>query len=208
MKRKDRYDVSGLPEAEFQPGSRGKVLRNKLGITSKAEMDRAEALALERAVDLFVRTYDKGHRFTVSDIRWMHQKWLGDIYEWAGQYRNVNMSKGGFPFAAAGQIPKLMDELEKGALNRGTPCSFKDEDRVIESLAEVHTELVLIHPFREGNGRLARVVSSLMALQAGKQLVFGKIVSDRKEEYFAAVRAGLRRDYEPMGRVFRSLLAV
>jgi len=206
MKRKDRYDVSGLPEAEFQPGSRGKVLRNKLGIASKAEMDRLEALALEKATDSFVRSYDKRHRFTATDICRMHRLWLGDIYEWAGQYRNVNMSKGGFLFAGAAQIPKLMDELERGALKRGTPCSFKIATSVVNSLAEVHAELVLIHPFREGNGRLARVVSDLMAFQAGKVLSFGKIVWNKKAEYFAAVRAGLDRNYRPMEEIFKTLL--
>jgi cell filamentation protein len=205
---KDRYDVSNLPEGQSQPGSRGKVLRNKLSVTSKLEMDRLEALALEKAMDAFLRTFGKRHRFTSVDIRRMHREWLGDIYEWAGQYRSVNMSKDDFPFAGAAQIPKLMDELEKGPLKRGTPCLFKDESRVIKSLAEVHTELVLIHPFREGNGRLARVVSGLMALQAGKVLSFGKITGGKREEYFAAVRAGLDRNYKPMGEIFRSLLRI
>jgi cell filamentation protein len=206
MRRRDRYDVSNLPEGQFQSGSKGKVLRNKLGIVSKTEMDRVEALALEKAMDVFLRTFGKRHRFKSSDICRMHREWLGDIYEWAGQYRAVNMSKGGFPFAGAAQIPKLMGELEKGPLKSGTPCLFKDESRVIESLAEVHAELVLIHPFREGNGRLARVVSGLMALQAGKVLSFGRITGGKKKEYFAAVRAGLDRNYMPMGEIFRTLL--
>jgi len=48
-----------------------------------------------------------------------------------------------------------------------TPCNFADKEKVIEALANVHTELVLIHPFREGNGRLARMLAIMMGLQAG-----------------------------------------
>jgi cell filamentation protein len=57
-----------------------------------------------------------------------------------------------------------------------TPCNFKDRTEILHALAETHIELVLIHPFREGNGRVARILSTLMALQAGLPLLdFGLI---------------------------------
>ncbi len=46
-----------------------------------------------------------------------------------------------------------MTELERGALRQYTPCRFDNTDEVVKALAVVHTELMLIHPFREGNGR-------------------------------------------------------
>lgn len=203
---KNRYDVSNLPEGQFQPGSRGKVLRNKLGITSKAEMDRVEALALERAVDGFLSMFNKNHRFTSADICSMHRSWLGEIYEWAGKYRTVNMSKGDFPFAASGEIPRLMDDFERDVLQRHTPCLFKDRARVLQALAEVHVELVLIHPFREGNGRLARVVTSMMALQAGRRIQFQAIRGQKKRDYFVCVQVGLDRNYVALETMFDDLL--
>ena len=54
----DRYDISDLPEAQGEPGSRGRVLRNKLGIKSKREMDEAESVALKTAIDKLVYMYD------------------------------------------------------------------------------------------------------------------------------------------------------
>ena len=84
----------------------------------------------------------------------MHRIWLGEVYEWAGQYRQVNISKGNFPFAMALQVPTLMEQLEQGPLRDYTPCMSGVQDEVIYSLAVVHTELALIHPFREGDGRL------------------------------------------------------
>ncbi len=68
------------------------------------------------------------------------------------------------PFAAAAQIPVLMDQFERDVLQRYTPCTFADRGDIVRALAETHVELVLIHPFRDGNGRLARVLSTLMAL--------------------------------------------
>lgn len=111
MNPDDRYDVSGLTEAQFEPGSDGQVLKNLSGIKSSVEMDVAEALALVRAMDGFVRIYDEAHCFTVSDICEFHRVWLGNIYTWAGEYRQVNVSKGDFPFAAAARVPALMEEL-------------------------------------------------------------------------------------------------
>ncbi len=51
-----RYDVSDLIENQYQPGSRGRVLSNLLGIKSKREMDLAEAEALKRATDVLVES--------------------------------------------------------------------------------------------------------------------------------------------------------
>ena len=157
IKKVGRYDTSDLLEAQFEPGSRGRVLRNKLGIKRKREMDETESVALKVALDTLLGMYDEKHRFTAEDIRKMHKVWLGGIYEWAGEYRQVNVSKGKFLFAAAKQVPLLMEEFEKVPLRKYTPCKFKSLERTVQALAEVHVELVLIHPFREGNGRVARI---------------------------------------------------
>lgn len=68
-------------------------------------------------------------------------------------------------------------------------------------------EMVLIHPFREGNGRIARLLSVLMALQAGlPPLDFSDLQGEKREEYFAAVRAGMDRDYQPMEKIFAEII--
>lgn len=207
MKKDGRYDVSALPEAQFEPGSNGQVLKNRLGITSPETMDDTEARALERALVGLVGKYSEQHRFTAADICEIHKLWLGEIYEWAGEYRQVNVSKDDFPFAAAARVPSLMEGFENDVLARHTPCNAKDRSSVIRALAETHVELVLIHPFREGNGRVARVLSILMALQAGLPLLdFSLIAEERKPAYFAAIQAGLDKNYEPMERLFADII--
>jgi cell filamentation protein len=203
----DRYDVSDLPEAQFEPGSNGLVLKNLLGITSKQVMDEAEARALEQAMDVLVRAYGETHRFTATDLCDCHRIWLGGIYEWVGHYRRVNVSKDGFPFAAAAQVPTLMGQFERDVLRRYTPCTFADRAAVIRALAETHVEFVLIHPFRDGNGRLARVLSTLMALQAGLPLLdFSLMAGTGKTTYIAAIQAGLDKRYVPMESLFGEVI--
>ena len=207
MKDEGRYNMSGSIETQYEPGSNDAVLKNKLGIISRDGMDKAEAGALVLATDALFHEYDAEHRFTAEDICHMHQVWLGDIYEWAGQYRSVNISKGEFSFAMAAQIPKLMQQFETDQLGKYTPCNFQDRIDVFNALAEVHVELVLIHPFRDGNGRCARLLASVMALQAGLPILdFSLLSGPKKLEYFAAVQAGLDRNYGPMEKLFTEII--
>lgn len=201
-----RYDPHGV-EAEFQAGSRGRVLRNALGIMRVRDMQLAESQALWLAQRQAIDTFSQDHCFTAVDIRALHRMWLGPIYPWAGEYRSVNIGKGGFQFASAHLIPGLMAELERNALARYTPCREAPVETVAEALAVVHGELILIHPFREGNGRLARLLALLMGLQAGlPPLDFSPLEGRGKKRYFAGIHAALGRDYRPLAKVFERVI--
>jgi len=190
-----KYEAGG-PEAEFEPGSRGGVLRNLLGITRVRDMNVAESQALELAQDAAVDLYGSSHRFTANDVCRLHRLWLGPIYPWAGEYRSVNIGKGGFQFAHAPRIASLMADFERDALRRYTPCHTGSVLEVARALAEVHAELILVHPFRDGNGRLARLLMLLMALQAGlPPLDFSPLAGRGKRPYIAGIHAAMNRDY-------------
>lgn len=207
IKKGRRYETSALLEDQYEPGSRGRVLRNLIGITGKREMDRVEMREQLRAMDELFDSYGRGHRFTADDIRKIHRAWLGPIYAWAGQYRKVNLSKGDFTFAVADHIPRLMDGFERNVLGRYTPCRSKDPGDIVHALAVVHTELILIHPFREGNGRAARMLATLMGLQSElPPLDFGMMGGNSRKGYFAAVQAGMSGDYVPMGKIFSAVI--
>jgi cell filamentation protein len=202
-----RYDAKGL-EAEFEPGSRGRVLRNLLGICSVRQMAQCESDALLVATRRLIDETELDQRFTADEICRIHRLWLGKIYPWAGQYRRVNVAKDGFMFAAAEQVPRLMREFERGPLREYTPCRWANTSAQARALAVVHAELLLIHPFREGNGRCARLVAALMGLQAGLPLLdFAGVKGVEKQRYIAAVQAGLDRNYEPMTDMFLRIIS-
>lgn len=202
-----RYEPSGA-EAEFEPGSRGRVLRNLPGVRSVRDMARRESAALLAATERLIAETETAQRFTAADICRMHRVWLGDLYAWAGEYRSVNLARGDFTFAVAREIPRLMREFEHKALREHTPCRPEAADDVARALAVVHAELILIHPFRDGNGRCARLLATLMGLQAGlPPLDFHGVRGRERQRYIAAIHAALDRDYEPMTAVFRRIMA-
>lgn len=203
-----RYKPHG-PEAEFQPGSRGRVLRNLLGLRRVRDIALAESQALQLAQDQAIERYTTDHRFTAEDVCDLHRSWLGAVYPWAGQYRTVDIGKGGFQFAHAALIPNLMRDLENGPLRQFTPCLAQPDAQIAYALAVVHAELVLIHPFREGNGRLARLLAMLMALQASlPPLDFTPMSGRGKPHYIAAIHAATGRDYRPLAVIFERIIGL
>lgn len=207
MKKSGRYKTAHLFENQYEPGSNNQVLKNMRGIISASEMDKREKEEQLRAIDELTDIFERDHRFTAADICKMHKMWLGNIYEWAGNYRQVKMSKEDFTFAFPEQIPKLMIDFEKGPLREHTPCHFKSHNETAMALAVVHTELVLIHPFREGNGRVARMLAILMGLQAGlPPLEFEDMITKDKTEYIRAIQIGFSGNYDPMAKVFAAVI--
>jgi len=100
-----------------------------------------------------------------------------------------------------------MGELERGALVRFTPCKPQSVERLAEALAVVHAELVLIHPFRDGNGRVARLLAMLMGLQAGlPPLDFSPMLDRGKRTYIAGMQAALRSDYGILKNLFEKTI--
>ncbi len=201
----DRYDLASSAEGQFEPGSNNTVLRNRLGITDPAQMELVEFDSLAVVENELLLEVETDQAITVRDLCEWHGRWLGGVYEWAGMYRTVNMAKGDFLFAASHLIPALMQRYEENFLGRFTPCEGLDETRLCEALAICHVELIIIHPFREGNGRLSRLLATLMALQAGAPLLdFGEMERS-KDRYIEAVHLGHMGDYRPMQDIFFSV---
>ena len=209
--RISRYTTAKGDQGQYQPGSRGRVLANLPGISIKTEMDRAEYEALLLAQERHLRIITAQTRFTTELICRMHRDWLGRLYGWAGQFRNVDLSKAGFHWPPATRVAENMSRFENGLLAKNTPCRRGTVGEVARGIAEVHAELLLIHPFRDGNGRLARWLADLMALQAGLAVpdygFTGRGAKTQRERYLAAIVAGYTMDYEPLTAFLEAALA-
>ena len=106
----DRYQISGA-EGDFEPGSDGQVLRNQVGIQSVEDMNELELSLLDQLLEVVLLDELPNRQLSVDDLKHWHRLWLGNVYPWARQERSANMSKGGFAFAAATQVPRLLVEF-------------------------------------------------------------------------------------------------
>ena len=144
-------------------------------------------------------------KFNSKYIRRIHKLALGHLYSFAGRYRTVNLSKGGFLFPSAQFIPNSMEVFEKEILST-LPNKYESVESLIKDIALVHAEFLFTHPFREGNGRTARVLANLMARKQGNAgLNFDKIDEKVFLKYVKAVQAAADKNYLPMERIIKLL---
>lgn len=207
----DRYAVS--EDEDYEPGSNQMVLKNYLGIKDKHTIEILEEQELERTGMAMTELYDKNYSVNAQDICDIHALWLAGIYPFAGKYRMVNMSKDGYQFAAAHRITPLMHSFEKNYLSKYTPCCYISNEDLAKALAIVHVEFIIIHPFREGNGRVARLIANLMTLQSGRSFInyapIDKTLSaNAYKKYIWAIHQGHNGDYQAMQDIFIELLKV
>lgn len=160
------------------------MLENKLGLTSSAELDRMEEqLSKKKAVLLFEKgildSLPAGKFFTLQAI---HRYLFEDIYDFAGEIRKVNMAKGNFRFAPLMYLGAALENIDK------MPQS--DFDEIIEKYVEMN----IAHPFREGNGRSARIwLDHMLKQEIGKVIDWSKV---DKEDYLLAMERSPVKDIE------------
>lgn len=178
------------------------LLPNLQGLTDPEQIAEAEFEGFLMAEILFTERLTATTRFNCKYICDIHKTALKELYSFAGKYRTVNMSKGGFLFPAALFIPQNMQLFEEEFLSR-MPDIYTDKDELIHDTAVVHGELLFIHPFREGNGRTARLLANLMIRKQGYDgLRFERI---NFKEYIIAVQHAGEKNYTPMERIIRSI---
>lgn len=199
-----RYNLAPSDENAFEQGSGKRVLKNLLRIKSKRAMDILEFEALLRVQTEAVKNVREDQLITVKMIRELHRSMFGEIYSWAGEYRTVEVSKGSFVWPPAKYITRNLGELDI-RLRKHTPCKGPKQT-VARSMAEIHGELLLIHPFRDGNGRIARLVAMVMALQAGypppDYRFTGRGSTKRKEMYITALQRAYVEQYDQLTDLF------
>lgn len=182
-------------------GEESEQLPNLLGLTRQEEIAEAEFEGFLTAEIMLTEQLTSRTRFDSKYIRSIHRLALGHLYTFAGKYRTVNMSKGGFLFPAARFIPQSMQVFEDEVLSK-LPDKYITQKQLIRDVAHVHGELLFIHPFRESNGRTARMLANLMVRKQGYEgLHFEKI---NFQEYIIAVQRVCEQNYLPMERIIES----
>ncbi len=160
------------------------VLENKLGITNSTGLAREEErISKKKALALFengmLETLEVGKFSSLSAI---HRFLFDEIYFFAGEIRTVNLAKGSFRFAPVMYLQATLENIDK------MPQSTFDE------IVEKYVEMNVAHPFREGNGRSARIWLDQMFKAELRKVVDWRMVD--KEDYLLAMERSPIRDIE------------
>lgn len=160
------------------------VLDNKLGITESAELAREEEkISKKKALELFesgvLNSLEAGKFESLSQI---HKYLFDEIYDFAGEVRNINIAKGNFRFAPVMYLKQSLKHIDN------MPQSTYEE------IIEKYVEMNAAHPFREGNGRSTRIwLDLILKKELGKVVDWSKV---DKEDYLLAMERSPIKDVE------------
>ena len=169
------------------------ILENKLNITERVELAREEErISKKRAKDMFetgfLNTLEPG---TFETLKKIHEFLFGEIYEFAGNLRKVNIAKGNFRFTPIAYLDESIKNIEK------MPQSTYEE------IIEKYVEMNIAHPFREGNGRSTRIWLDLILKKELNVVVDWSKVN--KTDYLLAMERSPIKDIEIKELLKRSL---
>jgi cell filamentation protein len=160
------------------------TLENKLNITSQVELAKAEEkISKQKAKQLFDSgDIDKVEVGTFKGLAFIHTYLFGDIYDFAGIIRDVNIAKGNFRFAPLMYLKASLEHIDA--------MPQENYDQIIGKYVEIN----IAHPFREGNGRATRIWLDLILKKELKQVVDWNVVD--KDDYLSAMQRSVVKDLE------------
>ena len=159
------------------------TLENKLGLTVAAFEEAQERISKRRAKELFERgMLNDIEAGTYEGLAAIHRYLFQDIYDFAGQIRRLNLSKGGFRFASALYLEEALKLIS--AMPHDT----------YEQIISKYVEMNIAHPFLEGNGRSTRIWLDVLLKNAlGLVVDWGRV---SREDYLLAMERSPVRDTE------------
>ena len=160
------------------------ILHNKLNITDQIELAKAEEkISKQKAKQLFdTGDIAKVEVGSFAGLSFIHAYLFGDIYDFAGKIRDVNIVKGNFRFAPLMYLEPSLKHIDT------MPHSTFDE------VVEKYVEMNIAHPFREDNGRATRIWLDLMLKKEIKQVIDWNLVD--KDDYLSAMQRSVVKDIE------------
>lgn len=176
------------------------VLINKLGITDLSDLEEAErdiTAFMHRAVVYTPPPY------SLQTLQAIHRTLFSELYAWSGEIRDVDISKGSTRFCTHMRIEAEARRCF-AALAEDRWLEGLDRKAVCAKLAEHYCELNMIHPFREGNGRVQRIMFEQLALHAGFVVNWSSV---DPQDWLRANLDGVKVDYRAMEGIFDRILS-
>lgn len=145
------------------------IPKNRLGIEMPDLLHEVESSLLQQAYTRFISELETSVRFDENYFKALHRDTYGSLYEWAGLYRTMDMSKGGSLFCRAAYLEqearRIFRELEREQYLKQAAAGTIEN--FAARLAHYQSELIALHPFYELNGRITRLFFDLIAVYNG-----------------------------------------
>ncbi|WP_432943974.1 Fic/DOC family protein [Kribbella sp. CA-253562] len=155
-----------------EPG--GHVLRNKLGLTDGQQLRAAEyRIRAMRQGEIQRGEVDIPRTSDMAQLQAIHHHLFQDVYEWAGQPRDVDLVKDGQPFVEHGWAPQWIERT--GSVMRGVDWPNISREDFVRTAATAYAELNLAHPFREGNGASTKLFLQQMTEGAPYRIDYDRV---------------------------------
>ncbi|MDR1320691.1 MAG: Fic family protein [Gracilibacteraceae bacterium] len=175
------------------------VLKNKFGITNGKALAVAEREITAVTIAGITEKPVRG-KLNFKHLCDIHRAIFRDIFDWAGKPRTVNISKGN-PFCMSHVIPDYAEGLFAELKNEDFLLG-KSPDEIPERLTYYLSEINVLHPFREGNGRTQRAFIKYLAQSAGYNVDFSDVSAD---EMIKASVLSFDKDYAMMTAMFKRI---
>ncbi len=174
------------------------VLINKLGIKNHDELVTAEREITSLKIAMAKAEPIKGN-FDFEHLKRIHKFVFEDIYTWAGEARHVNISKGN-QFCLSQHIETYAADIF--AKFKADNYLIGYDGNIAHRLAYYLSEINVLHPFREGNGRAQRLFIEYLADHAGYKVDFSDVTAD---EMIIASAESFARDYDKINAMFERI---
>lgn len=202
--RMSHYSVGGS-ENEYM-NEQQTVLKNKKNITDLHTLYIEEEKSLARAYESLLNEVRSDTPMTAELIRYVHGVVFGDLYEWAGRWRTVSISKPGVTWPPPDYLDAAMRTFERELLDVSPASSLASDRNFCRALGHIQGEFLAIHPFREGNARTIKLVTNLLAIQTGKLPLAYDSSDDGRNRYIEAAKAAILKEYNPMIAIIEGAL--
>ena len=166
------------------------VLKNKLDLRLAADLERAE----RRLVTLRLMEDVPRGDFDLAHLQAIHRHLFQDVYEWAGEIRKTEISKGGSRFQFSQYIVTGMADVHRRIATQNYRRDLSPED-FARAAGEIIGDVNYVHPFREGNGRTQMQYLRQLSEQAGHEIDLRRI---ERDAWMNASRQAHIGDYGPM----------
>lgn len=172
-----------------------------LHITTQSQLNEWEAANILKAETWLFSVSNHGNFLTIKFTRLLHSRMFDDTWKWAGQFRKTERNIGVAPFKISPDLNNLLEDVQHQVINQSLPFD--------EIAYRFHHRLVAIHPFPNGNGRHARLMTDLLLTQAdfprftwGRQRLESE--GPVRKQYIDALRDADKHDYAALAKFVRS----